>query len=64
MKRLSFIGRIKEAQKQAEQQKQVEQAQQQAQQQGAKKKWVLPVVIVGSLALVGTIVYFVIKKRK
>jgi folylpolyglutamate synthase/dihydropteroate synthase len=50
-------------QSQVEQQKQIEQAQQQAQQQGAKKKWVLPVVIVGSLAVVGTIVFFIVKKR-
>jgi hypothetical protein len=49
-----------QTQQQAEQQKQVEQAQQ----QGNKKKWVLPVAIIGGVAVIGTILYFVLRKHK
>jgi folylpolyglutamate synthase/dihydropteroate synthase len=64
MRRGNPIQRLVQKAREEEQQKAQEQAQQKAQQEAAKKKWVLPVVIVGSLAVIGTIVFFVIKKRQ
>jgi hypothetical protein len=54
-----IVRKAREIQKQQEE---LEQKQQEAE-KSSKKKWVLPVVIVGSLAVIGTIVFLVIKKR-
>jgi hypothetical protein len=57
-----FSKRMREKLLAQKQQQEVQQKQQESATR-PKRKWVLPVAIVGGVAIVGTILYFVLRKK-